>query len=309
MGRAPYPASVRRAAVETYFGAGKDLSAAVSMFYDQLGEAQECPQNPWQFIPYWVDHWKEHSSVLSAPHRGQPPFMPDSEADECLRLLRSGYRKTGGAHRPFRSVRQAMRKSAALAALAAKHGYKHGSLLRRLKARDPHLHRSTLRYRRLLSNTIKRQRVTYCQNLLDMGLPELRRYLARVVWVDAKKLYVCPKSHLVYAPSGAGRRSTLLVADARLSGNQFDTRKIHYYAAVNQVLGACHFKVCSGTSDYKQLVKEYGGDLKLYKVGAGGWAPASNSYEPVKNTKLQWGFAFTAATARCAALPHCLSSW
>lgn len=309
MGGAPFPLKVRRSAVEAWYEGHHDLPTAVGIFYNLFPDPLERPANAWDYIPYWVRHWKAHSSVVSEPRPGQPALMSNDEADECIRLLQNGYSKAGGARRLFRSVRQALEKNKRLAELADKWGYSHRSLLRRLKARDPHLHRSTLRYCRRMASAIKRGRVDYCQKLVAMGGESLRRYLARVVWVDAKKLFVVPKSHLVYAPSGAGKRSTLLVADDRLAGNQFQTRKIHYYAAVNQVLGACHFKICSGTSEYRNLVEESQGQLRLYKVGAGSWAPASNLYEPVKKTKLQWGFASTAATARCAALPHCLSSW
>lgn len=275
MGGRRFSVATRVAAVEAFCAARRDRRAAVGIFNELVTDPLLRPTNPSDFIPYWYGHFVEKGSVLSTPPPGQPPLMPNSEADECLRLLRAGYRKQGGARRYFRSVRQALRKSAALKALADKHGYCDKSLLRRLKARDPHLHRSVLRYRRLVSGATKRQRLAYCQMLAAKGAEGLRRYLARVVWLDAKLLFVVPKSHLVYAPRGAAARSALLVADRRLPGTQLRTRKIHYYAAVNLVLGACHFKICSGTTGYKEMVLDSNGALRLYTVGAGACAPAS----------------------------------
>lgn len=70
----------------------------------------------------------------------------------------------------------------------------------------------------------------------------------------------------MYAPHGATRKSVLLVEDERLPGSQFATKKISYYAAVNQVLGAVYIKVTSGTSELKRLAKENPAlQLKLYK--------------------------------------------
>lgn len=278
MGGKRYPADMRRAAVKAWYAGGQTLKGAVAKYKSFVPEGAQLPANLHSFIPDWVNHFEQYGSVQDAPRPGQPPMMPDTEADECIRLLVSGYKK-GRATRFFRSVAQALKKSKALAQLAGKYGYGGRSLLRRLKARDPDLHRITLRPHHRLSAATKRQRLAYCQRLLAKGKDALRRYLARVVWIDAKKMYIAPKPHLVWAPHG-GSRSSLLVADSRLPGSPLATHKIHYYAAVNEVLGACHFKICSGTSGYAAMAKE-DGDLQCYKVGVGAWAPASNVYDPV----------------------------
>ena len=153
----------------------------------------------------------------------------------------------------------------------------HSCLLRRLKRLDPTLHRHTFRYIYKMSKKTKRLRTAYCQARLAKGQVEMEKHLARVVWVDAKKLYACPQDHGVYAPYGATTAGGLLVEDARLPKTPRDVKRIMYYAAVNNVLGACHFKICTGTTTYSELCKgDWGKKEGLHTYKVRGWVPASN---------------------------------
>jgi hypothetical protein len=262
------------------------------------------------FVEYWATVFSRTGTVESAPPPGQQPSMPDETAQACLDLLLRGFYK-GRGHHFYRSISHALHKSQDLRDLCK--GYYEGEhahrcLLRRLRRLDPTLTRHTLRHIHGLTNAAMEKRLAYCQDLLALGEDQLNKHLARIVWVDAKKMYVCPEDHLVYAPHGATKDGSLLVYDKRLSKSQYDVKKIVYYAGVNAVLGACHFKICTGTTKYKALCKEWPEmGWRTYKVGVA-WVPASNLYERVQNTKLQLGFAFTACTPCCTRLPHCLSS-
>lgn len=257
----------RASAVMSYWWGHCDVAAALHKYkelepasaefhtYDQLHH----------MIGRWSAYFADHFTVLSAPPPGQQPHMPNAEADTCIALLLGGYNK-GRGHRYFTSVRDALNRSAALRALADAYHYNHRTLLRRLKRRDPTLHRSTLRYFKKLRPATCAARVRYCEQLLRRGKDGVRRYLNRVIWVDSKLLYVTPKAHLVYASPAAVEAGHLLVADSRLPGSGRDVTKVHYYAAVNGVLGGIYFKPCSGTTRFRELQRLWG--RPVYKVGA-----------------------------------------
>ena len=278
MGGPRYPVSSRKAAVKAYWWGHEDHHEACGKYKELVPDPAERPNDNglWGFITYWADHFNICDCCMqfrSPP--GQQPAMPDDVADECISLLMGGY-NVGRAHRWFSSVSDALKRSARLKQLADQYKYNNRTLLRRLKHRDPTISRRTLRFIKRLKAGARQQRLSYCKGLLAMGDAALQRYLARIVWVDAKNMYICPKPYLVYAPPGA----QLLVADDRLPGSRYDVKKIHYYAGVNAVLGACHYKTCSGTTGYKELCDKFP-HLKTYKVGAAPCTPASNLYELV----------------------------
>lgn len=277
MGHKWYPVSSRKAAVKAYWWSHEDPNAARSKFKELVPDQAERP--PDSGLSDYIDYWAQHFNFCDCCMQfrsppGQRPSMPDSEADECISQLLGGY-NVGRAHRWFSSVSDALKRCARLKQLADKHKYNSRMLLRRLKHRDPTLSRHTLRFMKRLKAGVRQQRVTYCQDLLRKGDDQaVQQYLARIVWLDSKIMYVCPKPYLVYAPPGAH----LLVADDRLPGSSYDVKKIHYYAAVNCVLGACHYKTCTGTTGYKELCLKYP-HLKRYTVGDVPCTPASNWYE------------------------------
>jgi hypothetical protein len=279
MGGKRYSVLARTRAVEAYNWEHHDTHAAIAMLRKLLPTelAGHSDHQLTDMMKEWASKFSNTGTVVSAKPPGQQPKMSDAEADECIRLLFLGYKK-GRGHRWFNSVRHALQHCTALKQLADKYGYNHRSLLRRLKYRDPTLHRRTLRYIKRLKPSARTQRLAYCRRLLAMGRQRLEQYLARVVWLDSKKMYVMPKAHMVYAPRGATREGNLLVADDRLPGSSFEFKKVVYYAAVNSVLGACHFKICSGTTDYKNLCQEWQDPgLTTYKVGWALCTRASNA--------------------------------
>ena len=284
MGGPRYTTAQRIRAVEAFNWERGNVAAAVQTL--RLWEPEMAEQHTYDqlhsMLPYWAHSFHERGTVMDLAPPGPKPDMPNETAQRCLNLLLDGY-KTGRGQRYYRSIRQALRKNKELAGLTHQYykpDHAHRTLLRRLKHLDPTLHRHTLRYIRRLSDDTKTTRLNYCTALLAKGTLALPKYLARMVWIDAKLMYICPKDHEVYAPAGATKAGGLLVYDARLPRSVYDVKKIMYYAAVNQVLGACHFKICTGTTTYKQLCKDWPekDELRTYKVG-GAWAPASKVYE------------------------------
>lgn len=212
MGGLRYDWHVRLAAVKALWWAKGNFPQAYDLFETAVPAASERPPRSalHSFMSYWEQQLLATGSVVSRPPPGQRPAMPDPVAADCISLLLGGY-NVGRGRKYFSSVRDALKRSKRLQQLVEPYGYNHRSLLRRLKHLDHTLSRHTLRYIKKLKPTERSDRVAYCTKLLDKG-EALSQYLARIVWLDAKKLFVVPKEHLVYAPHGATRKSVLLVS-------------------------------------------------------------------------------------------------
>lgn len=212
MGGLRYDWRVRLAAVKALWAANGSFPHAYDLFEEAVPNASERPPRGalYSFMSYWEQQLLHTGGVVSGPPPGQQPTMPNSVAADCISLLLGGY-NVGRGHKYFSSVRDALKRSNRLRQLVEPYGYNHHSLLRRLKHLDHTLCRRTLRFIKKLKPTVRAARVAYCTNLLGKG-QALRRYLARIVWLDAKKLFVVPKDQLVYAPAGATSKAVLLVS-------------------------------------------------------------------------------------------------
>jgi hypothetical protein len=299
-------------AVEAWVLAGKppsdDMAVAVDLFKGML-EADRRPSNPHDFIDYWVNAWEDRGSVRSKSPSPRRRILDDDTARACVDALLKGYKKHN-RQRYYRSFRDAALKNAKIKQVLTTYTVQRGKhqgdpitpfyLWRRMKEVDPSLCRRTLRYVHKRTKAQERERVEYCRRLLAMPAEARARYLARVVWIDSKLLYVVPCDHYVYAPRGA----KLLVEDSRKPNSWRRVKRINYYAAVNAVLGAVSFRPVTGTTEWTEIYrKKINPDFQPYKVGMPSYA-----YEFVPLMKWQWGFSFTSSTAHCISLPHCLSS-
>lgn len=311
MGRQHYPHATRQTAVEAWYATGKpalpNLEHTVAKFKELIPKDQR-PHNPSDFVLDWVKAWIERASVRSRSPEPRPSRVGDDTARECVRQLKAGY-VAEGRHKCYRSLKQAAAKNDYIKKVVATHLGPTGkpitlcTLWRRLKAVEPTLTRRTLRYTYKLTDAHKRERLAYCTRLLSMPPAERKKYLARVVWIDSKKLYVVPEDRQVYADSTA----QLLIQDKRVPASGYAARKIVYYAAVNAVIGTVYFMPATGTSRQKFQGKMWTvNEGHIYKVRP--WRAASIAYESVPARKVQWGFCRTCATAHCSRLPHCPSS-
>lgn len=304
---AEYPLSTRLAAVKAWWWARCNVRAAVAKFKELVPRRALRPPDGvavQRFIRRWATRFDSHGSVAKKKPPGRRPALTVDEARRALFLLAAGYYR-GRGHFHYRSIQAAIAHSAEIRELASRYkaASRRRSFYRRLKANAPALHRRLLRYVRKLTPKTKQARLAYCWRMRMMKPGALQRYLARVVWVDSKLEYVGPRDHLVYATAGECLRQP----DPRVPTGHADIHKINYYAAVCRAFGVCLIKICTGTTDYATICKTSKTGLRTYKVG-GLWAPASNAYDGVCHTKLQWGFASTVFTACFIMLPHHLWS-
>lgn len=217
--------------------------------------------NPYSFIPYWVREFEARGSVLPKPPPGRRSRMDEELAHECWGLIERGYKTEQGEQRYFRSMRHALVLCPRLRQIMGDTHVTQQQMLRRIKAACPELTRRTLRFVRLLAPATKQQRKTYCAQMLSMvantpngpDATQLRRYLARFMWIDSKVVYVVPRDCLVYAP----RNADLYIEDHRLPRSKSQIKKINYYVVVNALLGPVYFKVVTGTTHITQIDPAY----------------------------------------------------
>lgn len=245
------PALHRAAAVKAFYWARGCLPLAVFLLALIAPGAQR--GNPYHFIPYWVKNFETRYSVHDKKPRGRRPSIDELQARECMTLLEAGYFNETGQHRFFRSIRHACLICPRLAEILTQKHIKQQQLLRRMKAVCPELCRRTLRFMRWLGPAAKGERLTYCLRQLSRTDTTLEAYLARYIWIDSKIVYVVPKGCLVYAPPGAD----LYIEDERLPRSASQIKKIHYYVAVNAVIGPVYFKLVTGTTHIRDCLPSY----------------------------------------------------
>jgi hypothetical protein len=255
MGGQHYSIEVRKAAVEEYIKAGSpapdQLRNVVSSFRGRCPPppAGDGPLNPSEFVHHWVREWNERGSVRSRSPLPRKPYIDDDVARQCVAQLKAGFMDKG-RQRCYSSMRQAARRNAFISGVLA--GYRDidgqplsaCTLWRRCKAVSPGLSRKTLRYVFKLTPEHKHLRLQYCARLMAMPALQRNQYLARVVWIDSKKMYVAPEARLVYANSSA----QLHVQDRRVAASGFSAKKIFYYGAACAVFGGLFWKAGTGTS-------------------------------------------------------------
>jgi hypothetical protein len=274
MGGRRYPLWVRRMAVEAWILAGKPpfekLDVAVKLFKGMV-PLDERPRNGHNFIEWWATGWNKRGSVRSKSPSPWRRVLDDNTARKCIDALLKGH-KQNNKQRYYTSFHQAANKNDVIKQVLATHYTERGKhegepisvgyLWRRMKEVDPSLNRRMLRYVTKRTPAQKKERVDYCRRLLAMPAEQRERYLARVVWIDSKLLYVAPVDHYVYAP----RHADLVVEDARIKRSKRNVKKINYYVAVNAVLGAVMFRPVTGTTDWTKIFRQYYPSYRPYKV-------------------------------------------
>jgi hypothetical protein len=243
-----HPPQVRAAAVKAFYWAHGDMAEAVRLF-DVF-----CPEhtvaNPYDFIRYWADIFPERASVLDVKAHGPPCRLSDRRVAECVTILLGGFKLAKGKRHYFHSIAQAVSKSKRLKEIMDGAGFKTPKLLlAALKRRVPGLHRRFVRYCFTYSSNNKLERMIYCQLMLWLPEHMMMQLLFRVFWIDAKKLWVVPKGEAVYAPKGAD----LYVEHPLARGGKGQPVCIHYYIAVNAVLGPVLFMPVTGTTGLAEM--------------------------------------------------------
>jgi hypothetical protein len=207
--------------------------------------------NEAKLIKWWGQRFETTGSVSDANEcrTGRKPKVPEAAVIECAKALLAGYTVKGEhgvkVRRGFTSLKAAVEsdKAPKLKKAVQQYGITIPSLHRRMRKVVPSLAHAKRRIdiKSVLDPAVKKQRKLGAAILRRLPMKQLRA----VVWMDAKKLHV----------SGAGKLSVYtddpdeVVEDARLPQGKFSSGHVlHYYAAVNAILGVVTFVWVTGTT-------------------------------------------------------------
>lgn len=213
----------------------------------------EAVRHPGKFCKKWGQRFAATGSVADAPGRGRPPAVPLAVARRAAALMRRGP-GTGNPADNYTSISDAVDRCSELAAILEECGCTPGTLMRAMRAADPNLVQRAQRFRPPLSQKNRKLRLALARRNLRL-VHDVPTYWRRVVWVDAKKLWLRPASGLVWTD----RRNPPPVHTHRHLNSGGRPICLHYYAAVNADLGPIAIVFVTGTT----------GLNCTYKVG--GW--------------------------------------
>jgi hypothetical protein len=208
-------------------------------------------RNEKMLIKRWGQRFAKTGTILDANDRrtGRTPKVPKADVIDCAKALLAGYTVPGAAggkvRRGFTSLKDAVdsEKAPKIKEVINTYNTTIPSLHKRLRAVVPSLAGSKRRVdiKSVLSPDVKKQRQKAASILRRLPMKQLRA----VVWLDAKKLHI----------SGAGKLSVYtnnpdeVIEDARKPQGKFSSGNVlHYYAAVNAILGVVTFIWVTGTT-------------------------------------------------------------
>lgn len=244
------PHRFRSAAVEAYFEARKDIHRARELFTARFPKHGIARLDV--FINHWAKAWQQRHSIESAPKSGRPPVMPDATARECAIAFKQG-RILAGQQRHFGSVKQAVRKSAAIQSALAKHPISRRCLLKRMRQVDPSLVQRTEDVKPALGILLRAERRRVAGILKKQPLD----YFQSIHWIDCKQMYIAPRRRKVWTDAAWGAPT---VSDGRVGMNSSKLIKLKFYASVCWATGAACLIFVTGTSPAANV------KLKAYKV-------------------------------------------
>jgi hypothetical protein len=205
----------------------------------------------------WSDRMEKTGGVQDAPRSGRPSRVPYKVIMQLVVLLFLGWTARADDNvkvwRGFTGIDDMMKRSAKARRLLAPCGpLKHASVWKRMKQLIPKLSskKKPVDHKQTLDARTKQLRKACALELLRLS----RDQLDGIIFLDAKKLWVAPGTHKVYM-----LEKGLAVEDARLpQGKANSGTSLHYYAAVNALMGVVLFQWVTGTSElqkgYRTLV-------------------------------------------------------
>jgi len=199
-----------------------------------------------RLIQRWGPRYDE-TGCIQEQRKGRVSKISDEEADQCIKIMRDGFKTADGRQWRFASIADALARSKVLRGHANHAKLSPRGFWRRLKRRDPKLTYKSIRLRRLLTREQKRRRRAFAQYMLDLAPTALRDGLLRTFFVDAKTMHFNVRSGKFI--SFKGLNETL--ASPNVYWKSQDVITIKYYAAVNAFVGPVMYTEVTGTTGLK----------------------------------------------------------
>jgi transposase len=255
---------VRLLAVICYYFAGCQLAKATALFatglHPKTNEAF-CDVNGVKdkrsFIKRTVMRLEDQGDLEDRPRSGAPRKVPDSVIKQCCKELKRGYTDDAGRHWHYSSIEDALNTdygSPYMRDIVVKYEVVNvrETLWARMLEADSDIGRVYRPAKHKHTDEQKAVRQRVARQRWDMGINELCLWLFTVVWIDAKCGYTDQRGEWVYCSIQES-----LKPGFEANRNGFPRKKLHFYIAVNALIGPVDIIFVTGTT----------GDKRIYKVG------------------------------------------
>jgi hypothetical protein len=228
--------------------------AAAAAFFRQ--KYPDAVRRPGEFCKKWGLRLRETSTVADAPGRGRRCKVSEADARRGAAIMMAGPPGRGSGV-GFTSIQHALEHSPELRNILERSRVTPATLLRHMRRAQPNLVQRALRFRPPLSQKNRKLRLQLAKRNRRL-LHDQPAYWRRVIWLDAKKLWVRPEGGLVWTD----RRRPLPILSYPGYSSSGRAQLLHYYAAVQADLGPIGIVFVTGTP----------GQLRVYTVsGRVGW--------------------------------------
>lgn len=198
----------------------------------------KCPKDPYSFIKKWGGEWQAQKSVAGhASSSGRPRKLTGTQVKQVLDVILQW--RSDGRDSPYESLAELKAESALVKGIADSTGVSDATLSYRLKELCPGLRYVKLGVKPRLSKRQRDDRYYTAAQYMEVedGM------LERVIWVDAKTMYMVVKRKYGWA----------LTTDEDTYETDFPPTmkspiKLKYYIAVNHRLGALLLVFYTGTT-------------------------------------------------------------
>jgi hypothetical protein len=197
------------------------------------------PANPSNFVSYWRGRLTATGEVAShAGNAGRPLSLSPQMVESAYQGI-IGWR-AAGRRRPYASKLDCEQQCPEVRKVLSDSGVTMDTLIRRITAVHPKFAFKKLRTRWHLSDANKLQRADICQRLLQ----SFRQYLHRVVFVDAKTIWMWEEEICGWVDTSVPN-SCQGIRPAYSHGKII---RLKYYAAVHSTLGPVWIRFYTGTT-------------------------------------------------------------
>ena len=238
---------LRSMAADAYLQAGEDAALAADLLKDKLGGSMPLTR-PKEYCVKWGLRRLETHNVNDAPRTGRPRKVSKEQIDTLITALSQGWLLMGvheAKRLPYSSWAHFCKNCPAAITVLQSTGVTPRHLLRACQATLPTLKRAKIQLRVWLKPATKAERVATSQILLGKTF----EWFKSVVWVDAKTLYICPKSaHAWINTADMMAHSMLVREDRRIKTKTSQVVKIKFYIAVNALCGPVTMVFTTGTT-------------------------------------------------------------
>lgn len=203
------------------------------------------PADPEGFVSRWGTAWADEKSLDGkASNSGRPTKLSDTQLQQILDVILNWRRD--GRSGPYRSVKDIKRHSPLVKEILEAAGAGERTLRNRLHQFCPELVYQRLFVKQRLTAAHKQKRYERCCYLLELLDQQDSSVLERVVWIDAKTMYMTIRD----------RKGWVLMGEE----DTFETTRpaskknpiiLKYYVAVNYRVGTVKLIYCTGTTGMK----------------------------------------------------------